>query len=237
MAIYRATHILARKSGKPEDAVHNVWHFAGPGAPVNGEMTRIITALQQFYQSISGLLAESVARTDVHKTQVATLTQGGAGDDDDVVSKVLMEGLSGSLYTPGAGNGIPAECAVVLSFRAEVEGVPEEQGVTRPASRRRGRVSIGPVTSASFVQATVANGAEVTVAEPARNTILDAYQAMVAAVNAEGLNRTIHTVYSRQDALIRRVVHAHIDNAPDIVRTRGIKGFARSERVINQLPL
>jgi hypothetical protein len=232
MALLRATVVLNKLSGKPEDACRNVWHFNTGAAINNADMITASEALAAFYQALDSRLAGSISRAvDAHKIEFADVAKGGAGAADDSVSQLLM---TSSFQTVGGAivaSDFPAETAIALSFRGDIAGVPEEAGLTRPKSRRRGRVFLGPFNISMGEREAVTNRWKVNAAH--QTTIMNAYNNQLIA--RIGQARVIHhVVYSPTSALAFLVTNAHVDDAFDTIRSRGEKAVGRVANDIGQ---
>lgn len=222
MAILRATVVLTTNTAKEEDASRNVWHVSTPAAITTAEMNAVGDGLGVFYGALSNYLGQTIKRatTNAHRVELAQVNQGGAGEADDVVTKLLAT----RFFTIGnvASNDLPLppQAAAALSFRGDITGLAEEEsgGLVRPASRRRGRVFIGPLKSNVMDQETsslvpIFTGAFVT-------SLLNQYQTLSAAFAAAGVN---HIVYSRASAGAYKVVQVSADYRPDTVRRRATR--------------
>lgn len=228
MAICRATVVLNKRSGVPKDASRNVWHFDADG--VDPDETKVANGLITFYQGIQGLLAPSIdSAANAHRVELAYVDEGVQGEEDDVVSSLIGT----SSFTLGVMTTepvLPNEAAMTLSFRGTIAGVPEEQGIQRPRSRRRGRVYLGPLNAAVLEKTTTTQEPRFTVA--ARETVLDAYDA-AHAVWAFGSNQPRHAVYSRVNGELYHVLQVSVDNEPDVIRSRGRKASLKMSRPID----
>lgn len=227
MAILRSQVILPYKSGQPEDIVVNTWHFAISG-PLTGaaEDAQVNAALTTFYQAIDGFLASTLdATSNAASVQTYLLDPGGAGpEDDDAGSPVNVDTFT---ITPGGGTPLPHEVAMCLSMSSDLTGVAEEDGSTRPASRRRGRIYLGPLdTSVVGVEGVTNNARPGT---GARNAILDAAETMVNALQAF-TNPINLSVYSRVEGVTRPVTKLWMDDAFDTMRGRGADPTSRLSR-------
>lgn len=232
MSILRATVVINKKSGVPKDAARNVWHFSVPGGGEAGAL-EVAPALAAFYAAISGYYSPAVASAaSAHRVEVAEVTSTGPGPDDDVLSSLLL--TQAFTMSPAAASGtnvLPNEVAVALSFRGDVSGVPEESGITRPRSRRRGRVFLGPFATTVTDWAGPTN--EPRVAATFREAVLDQYDALITALAAaDAANR--HVVYSRANNLGYNVESVSIDSEFDTIRRRGRKPQLRMTRAIAQ---
>lgn len=230
MAILRGTVVLNKVSGKPEDAVRNVWHFETIGVPASEDREAVGEALTQFYEDAAAQFGTNVsAQFNAHRVEIATVTPNGPGAGNDVVSPIQRVYPFTTVLLGGAA--LPNECAVALSFQGDVSGDQEESGTTRPRSRKRGRVFLGPMSVGTRV---LEGGSdEPIVSVPAREAILDAYDAMhnYLAVSRPNLR---HVVYSRVSGTASHVVQVRVDNEFDTVRSRGRKPSLRMTRSITQ---
>ena len=116
-----------------------------------------------------------------------------------------------------SGSPAPEEVAAVLSFKADTAGLLEVSGATRPKSRRRGRLYLGPLNTGTFATA----GAGVFLALAFQGTILGAAENFLAQVPE-------WSVWSRADAAVHPVVDGWLDNAFDTQRRRGVRANGRT---------
>jgi hypothetical protein len=227
MATLRATVCLSKISGKPEDEVCNVWHFATGGVITAADMTPVGDGLVALYNAIGSRLGGSVTRAALaHRIEFAQVTAGAAGPADDTVSALL--GFRDFTIADGsiAVTDLPAEVAVALSFRGDVTDVAEEApgGLIRPRSRRRGRVFLGPWNATATARE--ASSFRAVVAPVVSEAIRTGYLALIDAIN--GPARVVnHVVYSPTSALTHVVTRIHVDDAFDTIRSRGEKALFR----------
>jgi hypothetical protein len=235
MANLRATVCLSKLSGKPEDEVCNVWHFATGGAIITADMDAVGLGLEGFYQQLAVILGKSVSRAALaHRIEFAEVTAGGVGPADDTVSTLIATRQFGTPNPGATGTDLPTECAIALSFRGDVTGLAEEGagGLIRPKSRKRGRVFLGPFTASVAQAEAVTNRIRVSATD--RDYILNAYNAyLIAAI--DGPARIVnHVVYSTMNATTAKVTNAHVDDAFDTIRSRGEKSDARTSLAVVQ---
>jgi hypothetical protein len=225
-----ATAVLNRISGRPKDASRNVWHFETVGAPTSGEHTGIGTAVASFYQGIGVHLGGNISTAaNAHRVETAVVTPGAPGALDDVVSPIVN--ISPFAITGIVNNALPSEVAVALSFRVDVAGLQEEVGATRPRSRRRGRIYVGPVSNQLITWATPTFEPKLSVG--AREAFLDAYDTMIGTLANAGTGLR-HVVYSRVGAQAYGVTFVSVDDEFDTIRRRGGKPAIRMQRVVAQ---
>src|SRR4028119_400165 len=226
MATVRATAILNRVSGKPEDASVNVWHFSTIGTPVEADFAVIGNAVAEYYGAISPLIAVNVSTAALaHRVDLATVTMGAAGAADDVVSPIQY--VKQFTMASQVHNALPNEVAVCMSFAGDLSGLQEESGLTRPRARRRGRIYLGPIGAGQLTAAAPAN--EPQIALSCRETVLDAYDNMTTVLAASSPN-TRHVIYSRVGASTAIVTSVSVDNEFDTLRSRGKKPSIRMTR-------
>lgn len=228
MSILRATISLADTTGLDANRFVNVWHFETIDGGDPAAATSISTFLPVFYQNstLGPLFSPVISRAAlVHKVIVASVTPGSPGSDDDTVGRPLTE-FSWTM-TPAAtatAKPLPNEVALCLSFRGSIFGVPEEGiGDSRPASRRRGRVFLGPWHETSVSPLGAAQGRPT---DTLRNAILNAYLGPIASLKSVSppIN---HVVYSPTEGVAFTVINASVDDAWDTVRSRGIPPLGR----------
>jgi hypothetical protein len=230
MPILRGTAIIARASGINEDASVNVWHFETIGIPSAADLQAVGDGLVAFYANIQSLFPSNVSNAALaHRIEIAQVTPGATGAADDTVSALL--GTRAFSITPGASFSLPNEVASCLSFRGDIAGVPEESGLTRPRSRRRGRVFIGPLNSNTLAGIAPAN--EPLFSLTSREVMLDGYDFLTTALAGTSANLR-HGVYSRVNADIVPVTQVSVDGEYDTMRSRGKRPSIRMSRPVIQ---
>jgi hypothetical protein len=122
---------LESASLRPEDAAINVWHFWSLTDDPADSVVDINANIQTFYAQIEELFCAN------------TLTGEGTlkfYDLSDPEPRAVIEQFNMSTLSPTAGDGLPTECAICLSFG----GAP---GSGLNAKRRNGRLYIGPLSN------------------------------------------------------------------------------------------
>lgn len=237
MAILRATAAIASTSGELADNFVNVWHFEAPSPVTVGTCSTIGTALSGFYIAIGDYFSKCVVdgAATAHEIVLANLTPGAPGSEDDLVSKVIWRTPFAIPSVGSTMSPLPEEVAIAMSFRASLIGFPEEAagGTIRPASRRRGRVYLGPFAGPQVVDAA---GEYCRVSVSASTAMLLAYSNLVGTVNDNADGGVQHVIYSPSNGVGNIVEHAWIDNAFDTVRSRGRKPTARVTTDLVQIP-
>lgn len=235
MAVTRATVILHRESGIELDAIRNVWHFSHPAALDDNGAIILTVALTEFYVDVSRYFGGPIDRVpERHNIQFANLTQGATSGDKPVLSKVLFDKVFPPATTPLTavqGETFPCEVAMALSFRGDITGVAEQQGTTRPAARRRGRIFLGPLNAATMMTGR-ADG-ESYISQACIDQVLLSYETLVENINSV-IPAFKHIVYSPTGQLTYEIVEASMDNAYDTIRSRGNAPLARTTKPITQ---
>lgn len=216
MTILRVQVMLPRDTAIPADVVMNTWHFLTVGAATPAEAAdSAVTQLGVFYSDIDSLLASYVGTPAEYKVY----------DLQDDEPRVPILDVTGSLST-GSGPAYPAEVAVCLSYRGSL------QSGTNPA-RRRGRIFIGPLDDSngelgsgdtivtSSTRGTIANAA----ADMANSGLSDDARWVVFSPTLAG-----NPPWSEQqlEDASADVVAGYVDNAFDIIRSRGSLPTLRS---------
>jgi len=216
-------HVLAqvsiqRASGLAEDVAVNTIHFGTvSAAPTAAELDAITLRIQSFY---TGGIAPTGRITDYFGSNIA-----GSGHTikyynmdlppprPPIRSDVL------NLFTT-SDTLFPAEIAVCLTLRANpVPGVPR--------GRLRGRLFIGPLTTAAY-------GVVGTSDARVRPLMMTAMLNAAVRLGARAIPATdpFLMVASPTQGAIYPVTKAEVDNAFDTMRSRGAKASSRVTMVI-----
>lgn len=213
--ITKAVVSLQHTSGLPEDVSQNTFYFTGVSGA--GDETTLFGLLEDFYNvdapteggNIAELLSTRVSRAaDAHRIELFDAQAGGSPFAQN-------EWTLGAAYQPTQGD-FPDEVAICLSFHGSYDGLPEESGLTRPRSRRRGRVYIGPVTGNAGLAGVVIPAVQQRIAQVGARLRADALAAGMPWV-----------VYSSTSDIAHQVVEGWVDDAFDIQRRRGRKASSR----------
>lgn len=235
MPLTRVTVKINRSTLKPEDASVNVWHFSHPTELNQSRADELANAVIGFYNGFDAYLSGVVSRAALsHTIELASVTEGAPGAADDVVSKVLfLNQVPTVAWDPAPNAGpLPSEVALAFSFRGDLTGINEEVGSTRPASRRRGRVFLGPFNYNTVTNSTTLEPRPV----PALiDAILDSYDFLVAELKAH-LEAYQHVIYSRVNGSTFIVVEASVDDSWDTMRSRGLPAASRTTRPVDWTP-
>lgn len=218
MTIIRYVVELARKNGKPEDKIINVFHTSSLALPDASLLAAGENAIVAFYNSMDEDYSPAISRaTLAHLIKSYSVIAGQPGPADDFVGSPLRTtGWNFLVETPSTG--LPAETAIRMSFSAALTNVGEEgPGGTRPASRKRGGVYLGPFTTPTMEQDAFG---ETYVGGNFRTKILNAAAVFANSLNTSGQQLA---VYSRMNGTAAQVKTIRIDNAFDTQRRRGNK--------------
>jgi hypothetical protein len=213
------THLLAqarfaRDSGLSEDVVVNTFHFATPGAGTVEDALTAATRVRDFYTTVGpggpGAITSflsSVLATTGHEVRVYDLAQPKP--------RVPLVTLLFDRTVEPAGDPLPSEVALVLSYRAATAAGDIK-------ARQRGRLYIGPFME-SESGAVVASDARPSTT--LMNAILFSGKKLAdAAPLGTGVQ---WSVYSPTTLLLKTVVAVHVDNAWDTQRRRGASATGR----------
>lgn len=240
MPIYRATARLNRVTAVPRDASVNVFHVFSSN-PMDQDLADALGAsFSGFYNTMAPFIGSQISRgTDAHIVEFAALSTGQPGVGDDTAAPAgwfhpfTLSGVN-------AGTNLPSEVAACLSWRAAgALNVNEEgPGGTRPRARKRGRTYVGPLTTASM---TTIIGSNIPIFNQGFCEAL--VEAGIDLLNdlAFGDDTALLCVYSPTSGQYQLINHAHVDNAPDTIRSRGEVSNFREERdfdlgVIQEIP-
>lgn len=227
MTIIRATAKLKPVSGIVADEVNNVWHFnATDGFEAATEGAVLGNAFQEFYGDILTYLSATILRAGGHEVTYAEVTPGVPGPSDDIVGVPISSSTFslGAGTVPEPGTALPSEVAACMSMRGDYSGLQEEAGLTRPRSRVRGRVYLGPLNTnaisrdAETYRAYVGN----TFRTVATNSYLNSF--IPTTLLAAGLT---HVIYSPTSGTFAPVTEVWMDDAFDIIRSRGEAATSR----------
>ena len=228
MSLIKVQTVLERTSALPEDRVVMDMYFGtGPADQSLVTVALIEAALLDFWQgsrttalSLSGYLATDVSRgvLSAHRRYY-----GKEPGEADFGSPLIVNG-----WTPGAppsATGLPDEACVCLSYHGDLTDISEEDGATRPASRRRGRIYFGPLYAGA-----VSTGAGL----PTRplgalvSDLLDAADDLLAASEAAATWSWVcaHASGTAGWSVVP-VVGGWVDNAWDTQRRRGMSATTR----------
>lgn len=232
--VYKTVVRLPYQSELPEDLAVNDFYFLGTnaGSDLATDVTSLTTRLLAFYNNIptgqtkqiSDYIGDQVLRTvnacsfSYYFSPDIAPPPTQWGSPDAVVN-----------WTIGPDDNVgvlPAEVAIVASFHGDLTDIPETAAnptpppaIIRPASRRRGRIYLGPLNTAAGAQG-----------GPNNDLLLSTVSAVVVAAMAdlEADNDDLQwVVYSPTGGELHQVVGGYVDNAFDTQRRRGSAATAR----------
>ena len=202
MPILRAMVVLAHDGGQAEDVCVNTFHFDATAPLIQAQRDAVIAAVRDFYSTVgvSGSNIASQLGVSVHPEGSRIKLYDLSGPPPHFpIEDVLLN------LTATASTQLPREVALVLSFQANpVSGQIQK--------RRRGRVFIGPLSTAA---ATYQNGDSRPTAG-LMNALRDA---------AERLRNPAgdpHWVVRSGTGLVVPVQQGWVDNSFDTQRRRGL---------------
>jgi hypothetical protein len=236
-----AQNVLARISfarSTPVDYIRPTWDFnmktPTPGVDIN--LTNLKTQLTVTFldtlnspsgysqaNKLTSYLSHAIKRgVTEHRFTVYSLDAIFGGTSTHMGAPIHDSTFQFLTAAASGSNPLPDEAAAVVSFNADLTGVPEygpvepgHIGKSRPAARRRGRLFVGPLNSAALGNAS---------GDPilAGQFVADLVAAYGGAVMGAGL-AAIPMVWSRKDGTSRAVVKCHVDSLFDIRNNRGNK--------------
>lgn len=200
----------------PRDAAVNTFHFNSSSPAATAASAH--TALTTFYNAIDGLLSSVCGTT-------ATVKYYDLADAEPR-TPIYTNTIA---LTVGSGVGLPNECAIAMSYRADlVSG--------QPPARRRGRIYLGPLDADDV--STVAGDMRPT--SPIRTSIANAAKALAEATITSSTGWVVFSPTSAGpspwsegvlDASSFVVTAGWVDDACDTVRSRGLAATTRTSWV------
>lgn len=152
--LYRAQIVMPVKSGLVRDEIVNDFHWSHAGAPADADFDNLTTAISHFYNSTATGASTSLSSYmgDVFSTTTNAVavkyyelpTDGSAAGPPKAIKHFTL--------TSVGGNTLPEECAICLTFEGDQTGISEFSANTRPRSRRRNRIYVGPLANTSYYQ-------------------------------------------------------------------------------------
>jgi hypothetical protein len=212
----RAVVTIPPVSGIARDSIQIGFHFDNPSLSVDSNIKAFFnTVATGGLVAVNGYMSPTLSHvTNSARIQYYDLTAalGGSG--------TLGPPISTTFFALGGGGGtpLPSELALALSYHAEYTTIPEHGPGARPRARYRGRIYLGPLTTAAMAQDSTTHRS---IVSPG------ASQSIVASAKALLLAEPSWSVWSRKDRVLRRVVGGWLDDAFDIQRRRGEDPVAR----------
>lgn len=207
--------VMSTTSGLPEDVIVNDFavRFDG-GTPTSTELEAAMGNVGDFFRgtnlgsgTVGTYISDDVSRAATHTIQAYQILAGPLG------SPALEIDWLGPTTEAGS-ESMPREVCGVLSFHGDLTGIAEEAGATRPKSRRRGRIFVGPLGK---------NAISVSDNPPVLAPLFTGALRSHATQLYDDLQANLATwsVWSRANSELYPVVAGWTDNAPDIQRRRG----------------
>lgn len=214
--------VMTSVTGLVEDQIVNDFAFEGGDVLDAAERSAIFSNVDRFYRepgtllvSVGHYISRAISRAATHRLDMYQISAGGLGSPIDSIPWLGPD-------DPGNDQGVPTECAAVLSFHADFAGAVEEAaGGSRPKARRRGRLFIGPL----HLNAVQSGTPPFRIHPDFLLTLREAGNRLIAE---SGANLTPWSVWSRVDATLRPVVGGWTDDAPDTQRRRGVNPTGRT---------
>lgn len=198
--VYQLQVLIPMTTALPADTVTNSFHI---NAVSDADLITATASWKTFYLGIAGHFPSTVA-------QAGWRFKAFNLDDPQPRAPVYEE--TWNLAATPAGQTLPSECAMVLSFQAApASGDPQ--------ARRRNRVYIGPLDSALIGADGRFTGASLTTLVNAAN---DLEIASAAAANWSWV------VWSAIGQVPLIIDNGWVDNAVDTQRRRGVKATTRT---------
>lgn len=225
MGVAHSTVEFEALSGISRDNVVNTFTWEFPGDFIALDAAALIKdKLDDFYGSVAGgaafalgtKIGTQISRTVAPILRVYDVTNDLGGTP---AGSPLQTTLLANLPPAASGNCHPEEVAFCLTFHADY-GVDVEFGPgTRPRSRDRGRVYLGPLTADTISM----GGGEACRPSAALKT-----SALQAGVSMTGDAACRLVVWSRASQSVKPVTRCSVDDAFDTQRRRGASSLLRT---------
>lgn len=203
--ILRAQVTLRMKSGIPADFVTNSWCIeTDVSAPSPSDIAEYTTAFKDFYDDIATLISVDVFQ-NAHIVKYIEL-------ETTVVPNYPYAEDTFDLASNPSNASFPQEVALCLSMQGfRISGTPQ--------ARRRGRVYIGPIATATMTAGRPSS--------TARTTLATSAQTLVANLSAATLPATL-SIWSVTDQTAVEITEGWVDDAYDTQRRRGVAPTTRT---------
>lgn len=227
MLVDHVTCTFEHKSGLARDRVVNTFTFAAEADMTPANISAITTAIEQFYNATPTdptavgapgvIIGPQISRT-VKPVVRHYDADGHLAGTSSLGSPVATQNWVGFLAAPVNGGPMPSEVAICLSFHAAFGADAEFAGVTRPRSRDRGRIFLGPLVLSALIAGQESTTNRPMVAPNVRAAILSNAQQYL---NVSGGGLLGQQVWSRRNGTVKPVVGWSVDDAFDTQRRRG----------------
>jgi hypothetical protein len=209
-------------TGLPRDASVNDWVATfDSGVPSSADLDAFALAVSHYYTQNNDGVAT------IGSYMASCIDRGASKTTDEIFAIPDAPGALGAPVHTGvitipaqnvSGVDLPNEIAICQSFSASTTGIPEHgAGGTRPKARRRGRIFLGPLITASM---RFGHGA----GTPQRpdTAFITKMNDSANAVHDELIAAGWHwAVWSRVDWACHSVITASVDDEFDVQRRRG----------------
>lgn len=232
MATYRIVTTFESVTGIPKDRVTNTLHFstseashdASTGSALIGHVAAAFTTVT----------APGTARPDQYlSSELSRVSLPVGRAYNPAGGSPIAQATWAGFAAAGVAGALPGEVACCLSMNADLVNVPEEApddadadlAPERPASRRRGRIYFGPLTSQALsgsvperpnaVLKNILLGLGKSLAQPT-NPVLTALNTGLVVRSDSGFAGAAYPV-----------IRVSVDDAFDVQRRRGVKPTAK----------
>lgn len=211
------------------DNCSNDFYFEATGAGPDIDLDAVVsptTAIQSFYNNtVSG---QSAALGSYISPKMDRSTNGSLIAYYDVTTHLdgspagsPIRTVSWTLTTSTASSYLPPGCSACMGYRGDYDSDLEHVGNTRPRSRDRGRIYLGPLTS-------VANGgAGGLIVDPFKTDYLLQFNAIARLHNVGETNQFNLVQWSRRSARVKAVTFYALNEGISYTRLRADENVNR----------
>lgn len=226
------TVTLERQSGVPEDRIVNNFAFVGGELASASELSTLAAAVDAFYNTdvgvaltplaayINGSVSRAANAHSIKVYDIAGFLDGSPHGSPEHEQAMTLE-------PAGAGNSLPAECAVKLRWEAAgradalvetADGIDAGTAPDRPRQRLTGGVYIGPLHDGAIQTISFM----VRVRSAMRTQLLDSGELLADTIVPTVLGSDMQLgVWSRSNQAIVTLEAISVDDAIDTMRSRG----------------
>lgn len=218
---FRVQVTIPMDTGTPADNVMNVWHFDSDQTFAE-DADDVVGRLRTFYQTVDGTFFPSRVGA------AATVKVFDLADPEPRIPGLIDTIALTNSAT--AGQVMPNEVAICLSMKADpISGVPP--------GRLRGRIFLGPIVNGVFAE----EGGRVRLQAANMLALKNALVALATGPDPGDARLAVYSPTTHAELgggaanladAFNDVTTVWVDNAPDIVRSRGEEADARSTGTI-----
>lgn len=232
MALYRIVTTWENLTGQPKDRVTNTLHFQTTEGALSGATgLALIGHVAAAFETVQAPGTAKPSQYLSAELSRAVMPVGRAYNP--LGGSPIAQANWAGFTAAGVATGLPGEVAVCLSLNADLTNVAEEAvddadadaAPERPASRRRGRLYFGPLTTQAL------SGANPERPNAVLKNILLGLGKFLATPTAGALTAVTTQLVIRSDSgfagAAYPVVRASVDDAFDSQRRRGVKPTAK----------